>query len=354
MKCNCSCSILKQMPLALILFIPPILSVVYALVINAITDASRTKAVSECLNATEQCIVDAKNKDPLTDMKESLSVVFTYMISALSFLLAMQLNSALKNNQIGVQQFGKLCEMLIRTSSQLCADPSVDMLKIKNIYHILSLMPGLVKHTFRNTVDIDKLYIRINPKGETTTLKDENIQIYNGIKQVFEHDKGEKGLTVFQSTMIVLLNEITKLSTDEKTMTTRAWTACYEMYGTVNNMFRSETPEMLTWFMNVSMAAFVCILPIKFIHISIFWACVSTFVISYFFLGLWIASRSVGNPFVSQKGSVFPTVSREAKNTTRTIMAVFREAKELRETTVPTGSTIKEQNLNFWVSRRTT
>jgi hypothetical protein len=341
-SCKCSCSILKQMPLALILFVPPILSCFYYWISTEMKETAISSAKDACTTGdVQQCLDRAELEDPLSDMKTALNFTFKYMVSALSFLLAMQLNAALKNNQLGVAQFGKLCENLVRVATQLCAAQNVQLQELRNIQDILQMLPGLIKHTFRQDADIDQLFIEIirRPDGSDNykLLKEHNPTVYRLIEHVLQHDNQDRGLTLFQSTMLVLLKEITRLKSTEKTLSTKAWSASYEMYGTVNNMFKNETPEMLKWFMNISMATFIAIMPVQFIDIGLVWACIGTFMISYFFMGLWIASRRVGNPFVSKQGSVFPTVTAESRRTTRTVMAVFREASDYRSS-VENGS----------------
>jgi hypothetical protein len=339
---------MKQMPLALILFIPPILSCFYFWLYTEIKETAISNAKDECDPGDDACLTAAESEDPLSNMRLSLKFTFNYMVSALSFLLAMQLNSALKNNQVGIAQFGKLCENLVRVGTQLCAAEEVQLQELKNIQDILQMLPGLIKHTFRQDANIDQLFVEIIrlPDGSDShkLLKENNPQVYNSIRHVLNHDEHDRGLTLFQSTMLVLLKEISKLKTTEKTLSTKAWGAAYEMYGTVNNMFKSETPELLKWFMNISMATFILIMPVQFIELDLFWACLGTFMISYFFMGLWIASRRVGNPFVSKQGAVFPTVTSEARRTTRTIMAVFREARDYRS---PTESPDIQNKLAF-------
>lgn len=289
--------IIRQFPHMLTLFVPPFISVVYKYMIT-----------------------------PDENLLESFRNVFGYMISVLSFLLATQLQAALKSNALGVQRFNNVCRTLIMTSVEFCSmqDTAWDEHTMHNIRGILSCFPGLIKWHFRKSVNVDLLFTSmevVNGKKVYHYLKDTTPEVYCELKQ-YTPDLGE-----FASVMYILGNQIEKLN-NGKSSSTSAWHKIYTIWGSINDIFNNEDPDMVKWFMNVCMLTFIFLLPIQFIELGLFWSMISSFLVSYFFLGLWIASRKVGNPFLENVGAVFPTVTDDAIKTVKSINAIFKNRRD--------------------------
>jgi len=257
---------------------------------------------------------------PTDELSAALESVFGYMIAVLSFLLAFQLNAALASNADGIRHFNGMCSTLVVMSIGICAVPFEKNKKneelMQNIRHLSACLPGLVKWHFRHEVEVDKLYVRLSPDGTYIYLKDVNPKIYCKIRKYAET------LNIFETVMYELGSNL-ELLTGEKSSTLKSWYKVQDEWKLINDVFKAEDPVMVSWFMNVCMVAFIILLPVQFISLTLIWNMVCSFSVSYFFLGLWIASRRIDNPFVENAGSVFPTVSEDAANVNKDINSVF-------------------------------
>lgn len=279
----------------LILFVPPLISILYFYVAT-----------------------------PSQELAEALSSVFGYMVAVLAFLLAFQLDGALESNADGIRHFNQMCSTLVVMSIGLCAVPFEDNPKnhqlLMNVQHLSACLPGLVKWHFRSDVEVDKLYVS-NKDGDIVYLKDANPQMYCKILRY------ASSLSTFEGVMYELGSNL-ELLTDSKSAPLKSWYKVQDAWKSINDVFKTDDPIMVEWFMNVCMLVFVILLPIQFVSLSLSWNMACSFTISYFFLGLWIASRKVDNPFVENAGAVFPTVSEDANKAANNINSIFNYQHE--------------------------
>lgn len=268
------------------------------------------------------------------------------VVPLLSFILALKLNQSLKRNLDGFSKYSELLNQLLATSmilvsfteDELRIEKPNDTTKnktikrsiqesLKNIKHILTMLPGLIKWHFRSSTELDKSVV-----GRQKLLSKENDTLYH---KIFNISQGRLGDV--EATLLILGNEMENFCTNCKKLDRQSvslatlmakWNVVYTQWCALNNTFGYEDPQIVNWYMNVLIAFFTIFFPIGFVDIPIGYGLLITTVIGYCYIGLYTASCIVSNPFKKIIGVHSNSVSQREKNIRDQINTVFEIGKQ--------------------------
>ena len=262
-----------------------------------------------------------------------VSTVFGILTATLGFILPLQLNAALNKNHSCLDNYNAFCGDVLAFSwecvgltreNKVLEDKTIEL---QNIFHIIVALPALVKHHFRGTIDMKK----------ASTLNGANLIRQNGSiaqQELFDLNnrlilKSEKaGMGEVEICFMKLLDYIKDFADGEEIDPVRksllgTWNRVYGSGGNMSNISSYVPPTIFTYVLNVALILYVIILPLTVSDqgLNAIWM---VGVISYFFLGLNIAGKKVGNAFAaSEDATGFQNVTSSQKATTHAIEQVW-------------------------------
>jgi len=262
------------------------------------------------------------------------TTVFSVLTATLGFILPLQMSGALNKNHSCIDNYNAFCGDVLAFAWECVGLTKGDKVlqsktnELESIFHILVAMPALVKHHFRGTVDMTK----------STALKDAPLLNQNGSKRQQELyslyrrlivSKGD-GMCEVEICFMKLLDYIKDFANDNPIDPVRksllgTWNRVYSSWGNMSNISSYTPPSIFTYVLNVALFLYSILLPLTIYDqgLNAIWMVAA---VSYFFLGLNIAGKKVGNAFVAtEDASGFQNVTGSQKTATIAIGQVWEE-----------------------------
>ena len=269
-----------------------------------------------------------------------VDTVFSILTATLGFILPLQLNAALTKNHSCIDNYNAFCGDVLAFAWECVGLTRGDKLlgdkkdELKQIFHILVALPALVKHHFRGTLDMTK----------ATSLKEVPLINKNGSQKQQELDtlyrrlilSGDKGMSEVEICFMKLLDYVKDFANGDQVDPVRksllgTWNRVYGSWGNMSNISSYTPPTIFTYVLNVALLMYSVILPLTVYKqgLNAIWMVA---IISYFFLGLNIAGKKVGNAFVAtENADGFQNVTESQKTATKSIEQVWEERKGIAQ-----------------------
>ena len=266
------------------------------------------------------------------DLPFDTSTVFNVMTATLGFILPLQLSAALNKNHSCIDNYNAFCGDVLAFAWECVGLTKggkvleTKSAELENIFHILVAMPALVKHHFRDTVDMT----------QSTTLADKKLIATKGdAKQQELHAlytrlimNKKNGMCEVEICFMKLLDYIKDFANDSPVDPVRkslleTWNRVYSSWGNMSNISSYIPPTIFSYVLNVALIVYSIILPFTVCKqgVNAIWM---VGIVSYFFLGLNIAGKKVGNAFVATEDAAgFQNVTGSQKTATIAIAQVW-------------------------------
>jgi len=275
------------------------------------------------------------------DLPFNVDTVFGILTATLGFILPLQLSAALNKNHSCIDNYNAFCGDVLAFAWECVGLTNGDKIlqvkttELENIFHILVAFPALVKHHFRDTIDMTK----------STSLQDIKLINKNGSEKQQELDRlyrrlilsNEKGMCEVEICFMKLLDYVKDFSKDVKSVDPvrksllGTWNRVYSSWGNMSNINSYTPPTIFTYVLNVALLLYSIILPLTVYKqgLNAIWMVA---IVSYFFLGLNIAGQKVGNAFVAtEDADGFQNVTASQKTSTTAIEQVWKERRGIAQ-----------------------
>lgn len=265
---------------------------------------------------------------------QSVNTIVAAATATLSFILGMTLNGAMEKNSQGIALFnaytGDLLAFgmhVLSLSSDEEKENEAYLKARKNVRDLLLSAPGILKWTFRSKgVEIDLVQVKQLSDGTSVKLSERNPAMYCAIKRY-------TSIGAVEAFMLVLGNEIEALKQsgaangDTAKALIGKWENIYSSYGNLGNLLGWNPPALFSWWLGICLYVYLILMPYTFVPVAGYHSIYLSFVVSYFFLGSYVALQKLGDPFaegVSDSGE-FATVTEAAKVAQQVIEELFAQ-----------------------------
>jgi len=252
------------------------------------------------------------------------SGVLAVLTGTLSFILPLQLNSALRKNRECLKAYNMFCNDVLALAWYCVAIVPKGKMKAKenaltNIFNILAALPATVKHQFRKDLNLEQA------KGVKTTLGVQNILPGNELEKATNNSMGPVNYVYLK--LVDYINDFAKNENNTDTALQRELLGRFSRFhghwGALDALVTYSPPMIFTSVLNLALLFWSVLLPLPLIGVgnNAVWM---VFITSYFFLGLNLSGRKIGNAFA--EGVVgFGTVTTRQKRTTAAIKDVWEK-----------------------------
>ena len=280
---------------------------------------------------------------------KDISVPFGIITATIGFILPLQMSSALDKNKEGINLFNSFSGDVMALAWQLKVVTQKDaqeatetdeekkmerlkknQTKMQQLMHIFIAFPTAVKWRFRKGFKPEKIQLKKVDRESQRTVDRESQRTINpmfpkkndriqAIDQSSDNEKfintfiGNKindiykknGLS-FQDAMFYkmfdLLAEL-DIHDEQKVMLFHTAERVYSSYGNMDNMKGYNTPALFDAFLFTAGVIYIGLIPFSFdpdLGFDIIW---QVAIVIYFFLGIFVVTKNVANPFVSSEKS---------------------------------------------------
>ena len=279
-------------------------------------------------------------KQEVTDWPEFLDTGISTFVTAssgiLAFVLSFQLSDALAKSAGGIAGFNSICGDLLAFAMHIVSlsndDPAIKnsgkfIQAKKNVRDLLLAAPGMFKWRMRKSgVDIDLVQVKQTAGGASVKLYERNEKMYCLLKRYMSIGSIE-ALMLALSNELHTIRESGALDPAQETVLMAKWEGIYAAYGGLTGI--AKAPPMLDWFLYITLAIYVIFMPYEFAEMEYHGVYLAALT-AYFYLGLWIAGTTIGDPF--REGidpAQFETVTGAAKGIQDAIEEMFKRESEL-------------------------
>ena len=286
-----------------------------------------------------------ENVDDWPDfLDDSVATVVAAATGLLAFILSLNLNTALTRNADGNANFNAFCGDVLAFGMFVCGltvddDKEEEKFEVvkNNIRDLLLAAPQVCKWTFRDGVDVDLIPVRL--KGRTSNGQRMSEKLYERNKKMYCLLKEYYDIGAMEAVMLALGNEMQNLTAmnnfgDDNAFHTALigkWENIYSSYGTLGNIFGYNHPVVLDWLLNICLGLYLILMPYGLVEAK-YHAIWLSFVVAYFFLGLYIVAGQIANPFVSSNPNgtaQFATVGAAAEATQKAVESLFQKDRAI-------------------------
>ncbi len=278
-------------------------------------------------------------KQEVTEWPEFLDTGINTFVTAssgiLAFVLSFQLSAALGKSAAGIAGFNSICGDLLAFAMHIVSlsndDPAIKnsgkfIQAKKNVRDLLLAAPGMFKWRMRKAgVDID--LVQVKQTGDASVkLYERNEKMYCLLKRYMSIGSIE-ALMLALSNELHTIRESGALDPAQETVLMAKWEGIYGAYGGLTGV--AKPPPMLDWFLYITLAIYVIFMPYEFADME-YHGIYLAGLTAYFYLGLWIAGTTIGDPF--REGidpAQFETVTGAAKGIQDAIEEMFKRESEL-------------------------
>ena len=262
-----------------------------------------------------------------------VSSVFNILTATLGFILPLQLSAALTKNHSCLDNYNALCGDVLAFAWECVSLTKGNKVlesksaELKKIFHILVALPVMVKHHFRGTIDMTRVKTLedaalINGNGATSQ------QELQALYQTIIVNGEKEGMGEVEVCFMKLLDYIKDYAGDDPVDPVRrsllfTWNRVYGSWGNMSNISGYTPPSIFTYVLDVALLLYSAMIPLTLYQegLNAIWMVA---IISYFFLGLNIAGKKVGNAFVATGDSTgFQNVTPSQKTATKAIGQVW-------------------------------
>ena len=281
-----------------------------------------------------------------TYLDDSIEIVVASSSGLLGFILALNLSTALTRNEAGNANFNAFCGDVLAMAMFVCSltvDKEIDENQFKkvkkNFRDLLLAAPQVCKWTFRGTVDVDLVAVRL--KGRSSDGNRMSEKLFERNKPMYCLVKQYEDIGAMESVMLALSNNIQELTAMKAFGPNDAahmamigkWENIYSSYGNLGNMFSYNFPVVLNWLLNICLGLYLVLMPYG-LSAAKYHAIWLSFVVAYFFLGLHIVSSRIGNPFEEgnhnpNNKDEFAKVGASAEAAQKAVEALFTKEGEM-------------------------
>lgn len=265
---------------------------------------------------------------------QSVNTIVAAATATLSFILGMTLNGAMEKNSQGIALFnaytGDLLAFGMHVLSLSTDDEkdNADYRKARtNVRDLLLAAPGILKWSFRSKgVEIDLVQVKQLSDGSSVKLSERNPSMYCALKRY-------TSIGAVEALMLVLGNEIEALKKsgaadgDAAKALIGKWEHIYASYGNLGNLLGWSPPALFSWWLGICLYVYLVLMPFTFVASAGYHSIYLSFVVSYFFLGSYVALQKLGDPFaegISDTGE-FATVTAASKTAQQVIEELFSQ-----------------------------
>ena len=262
-----------------------------------------------------------------------VSSVFNILTATLGFILPLQLNAALNKNHACLDNYNALCGDVLAFAWECVSLTKGNKVlesksaELKKIFHILVAIPAMVKHHFRGTMDMTRIKTLEDAKlinGNGAISQQELQALFNTI--IVNGDK--KGMGEVEVCFMKLLDYVKDYAGDNPVDPVRrsllsTWNRVYGSWGNISNISAYTPPSIFSYVLDAALFLYSVMIPLTLYQegLNAIWMVA---IISYFFLGLNIAGKRVGNAFVaSEDATGFQNVTGSQKTATKAIGQVW-------------------------------
>lgn len=262
-----------------------------------------------------------------------VSSVFNILTATLGFILPLQLNTALTKNHSCLDNYNALCGDVLAFAWECVSLTKGNKVlesksaELKKIFHILVALPAMVKHHFRGTMDMTRVKTLedaalINGNGATSQ------QELQALYQTIIVNGEKEGMGEVEVCFMKLLDYIKDYAGDDPVDPVRrsllfTWNRVYGSWGNMSNISGYTPPSIFTYVLDVALLLYSAMIPLTLYQEGLH-AIWMVAIISYFFLGLNIAGKKVGNAFVATEDATgFQNVTPSQKTATKAIGQVW-------------------------------
>lgn len=262
-----------------------------------------------------------------------VSSVFNILTATLGFILPLQLNAALNKNHACLDNYNALCGDVLAFAWECVSLTKGNKVlesksaELKKIFHILVAIPAMVKHHFRGTMDMTRIKTLEDAKlinGNGAISQQELQALFNTI--IVNGDK--KGMGEVEVCFMKLLDYVKDYAGDNPVDPVRrsllsTWNRVYGSWGNISNISAYTPPSIFSYVLDAALFLYSVMIPLTLYQegLNAIWMVA---IISYFFLGLNIAGKKVGNAFVaSEDATGFQNVTGSQKTATKAIGQVW-------------------------------
>ena len=250
----------------------------------------------------------------------------------LSFVLGLGLNTALNRNASGTALFnaytGDLLALGMHTialsTDAVKASPQVIQIK-NNIRDLLLAGPGIMKWAFRGGVDPDLVQVKYINKNQSIKLYDRNQAMYCILKR-YNSIGGVEALVLALGNQIHELIKSGAITEAAHVALLNKWEHIYGSYGNTGNLLGYQRPAIINWWEGVTLVIYLALMPYTLVSAG-YHACYLSFIVAYFFLGMWVAAGRLADPYASGIADTgeFLTVSKAAVAAQQAIEELFAQ-----------------------------
>ena len=265
---------------------------------------------------------------------QSVTTIVAAATATLSFILGMTLNGSMEKNSQGIALFNAYTGDLLAFGMHVLALSSdaekqneAYLKARKNVRDLLLSAPGILKWTFRSKgVEVDLVQVKQLSDGTSVKLSERNPAMYCALKRY-------TSIGAVEAFMLVLGNEIEALKKsgaadgDAAKALIGKWENIYGSYGNLGNLLGWNPPALFSWWLGICLYVYLILMPYTFVPAAGYHSIYLSFVVSYFFLGSYVALQKLGDPFaegVSDSGE-FATVTEAAKVAQQVIEELFTQ-----------------------------
>ena len=250
--------------------------------------------------------------------------VLAILTATLGFILPLQMNSALTKNKECLDNYNAFVGDVQAFSWDIIAFHISSEEKsniIQNMLEILTAMPALVKWHFRGGVRLEKL----------TTIEGEKFLDMEGGKRVQDIMNGIPGLSATEACFYKLLDYAKDLgvekSQQDQNAALRSWERAYGAWGNMGNLDAYKPPSLFTSDLHAAHLCNTILQPFQFVGQG-YHAIWMVAIIGYFFLGLNLAGRRVGNAF-AEGAKGYQTVTESQKQATKILNGIWNSRQKI-------------------------
>ena len=270
-----------------------------------------------------------------TYLDDGISLFVTASSGVLAFVLSFQLSLALSKNAGGIAAFNGICGDLLAMAMHVVAlssdDPQIkDSQKFvaakRNLRDLLLAAPGMFKWNMRPAgINIDLVQVK-QDGDQSVKLYERNEKMYCLIKRYMSIG-GVEALMLAIGNELHTIRESGALDGAQETVLMAKWEHIYANYGAITGV--ASPPKLIDWFLYVTLAIYIIFMPYEFAGME-YHGVYLAFFTAYFYLGLWIATQRVGDPFAEGiDASEFDTVTAPAKAIQDAIEEMFKRESAL-------------------------
>ena len=253
---------------------------------------------------------------------KDISVPFGIITATIGFILPLQMSSALDKNKEGINLFNSFSGDVMALAWQLKVVTQKDaqeatetdeekkmerlkknQTKMQQLMHIFIAFPTAVKWRFRKGFKPEKIQLKKVDRESQRTVDRESQRTINPMFP--KKNDRIQGLS-FQDAMFYnmfdLLAEL-DIHDEQKVMLFHTAERVYSSYGNMDNMKGYNTPALFDAFLFTAGVIYIGLIPFSFdpdLGFDIIW---QVAIVIYFFLGIFVVTKNVANPFVSSEKS---------------------------------------------------